>query len=608
MLQITRLGILSALSLSILSAFAPVHAASGQVYVNLFEWKYSDIAKECKDFLGPKGFSAVQISVPSEAKSNTQGWWERYQPASYKIVSRSGNADDLRAMTAACRDAGVAIYADVVLNHMANGTGTGMAGSGYSEANSYSGVPYGPNDFHGKSGIDYGNEGSIQFGWMGENGKPELPDLKTESDYVRGKLSNYLRELLSLGVAGFRVDAAKHIKADDLKAIIEGAGPVRSDIAQKFGLSKPWVTHEVFGGWDAISGGQQSVYFGVGTANEFKYREIMRQAFDHKGESVAALYDKIPTTGDRPNPWGFYASYLATVFVDNHDTERHNQSMNYSYGPKYNLANIFMLAYPYGQPQLMSGFKIDYNSGTKPNDQLVPTSGAFNGDQPNMNQWIFTHRWQEIANMVEWRNQAQSVWRVDDWTTNGADRIAFHRGDKAFVAINNTGDTWQQTFKTGLGDGTYCNVVESPNPTSGSCPDNTKITVSGGQATLSIKPNWAAAIHVGSKVGGGCITDCIGAATVTFKVTANTIWGESVYITGNQPELGNWSSAIDSKRQCKPTAYPEWTCTVPFATFGKAVEYKYIKLGLGAKWESGGNRTMTVPAGATQRNDGSFRN
>lgn len=805
-------GTLSAVALSLMAAFSTVQAAPGQVYVNLFEWKYSDIAKECNDYLGPKGFSAVQISVPSEAKQNERKWWERYQPASYKIVSRSGNADDLKAMITTCRDAGVAIYADVVLNHLANGTGTGMAGSGFSEANSYNGVPFGPNDFHEKKGIDYGNEGSIQFGWMGDNGKAELPDLKTESDYVRGKLSDYLRELLSLGVAGFRFDAAKHIPADDLKIIVDGAGPVRSDIAQKFGLTKPWVTHEVFGGWDAISSRQQGVYFsiGSGTVNEFKYRDIMRQAFDHRGTSVSSLFDKIPTTDQRPNPWGFMPSYLSTVFIDNHDTERHNASMNYSYGAKYNLANIFMLAYPYGQPQLMSGFKINYSSGTAPNDQLVPTEGAFNGNEPNTNQWIFTHRWPEIGNMVEWRNQAQSVWRVDDWTTDGADRVAFHRGDKAFVAINNTGDTWQNTFKTGLADGTYCNVVDSLNPTSGTCPDNTKVTVSGGQATLSIKPNWAAAFHVGSKVGGGvcdnpndfgfaslsgvakgsqqssnvitvsglscnaalnvsgglyslnggaftaapatvkngdtlqlqvqassndntatsasltvgkdnvtftvstgsdactgfcpsktpvdydsaqlvagqtvtlyykgalagssslkihqgvngwkgvqdlpmnkradgyweakialpqdakvldfvftngsqwdnnsnadwhltvkgseCISNCGGQATVSFKVTANTLWGESVYITGNQPELGNWSAAIDSKRLCQATAYPEWTCTITFASSGKAIEYKYLKLGLGTKWESGANRTYTVPAGSSQKSDGSFRN
>jgi alpha-amylase len=32
------------------------------VIVNLFEWKFSDIAEECERFLAPKGFAGVQVS------------------------------------------------------------------------------------------------------------------------------------------------------------------------------------------------------------------------------------------------------------------------------------------------------------------------------------------------------------------------------------------------------------------------------------------------------------------------------------------------------------------------------------------------------------------
>ena len=41
---------------------------------------------------------------------------------------------------------------------------------------------------------------------------------------MRGAIVGYLDDLLSLGVAGFRIDAAKHMAADDLDAII-GALP-----------------------------------------------------------------------------------------------------------------------------------------------------------------------------------------------------------------------------------------------------------------------------------------------------------------------------------------------------------------------------------------------
>jgi len=31
--------------------------------VHLFEWKFSDIAKECEKFLGPMGYGGVQVCI-----------------------------------------------------------------------------------------------------------------------------------------------------------------------------------------------------------------------------------------------------------------------------------------------------------------------------------------------------------------------------------------------------------------------------------------------------------------------------------------------------------------------------------------------------------------
>ena len=46
-----------------------------------------------------------------------------------------------------------------------------------------------------------------------------LADLALGHDYVRGKIANYLNHLIDLGVAGFRVDAAKHMWPGDLTAV-----------------------------------------------------------------------------------------------------------------------------------------------------------------------------------------------------------------------------------------------------------------------------------------------------------------------------------------------------------------------------------------------------
>ena len=47
----------------------------------------------------------------------------------------------------------------------------------------------------------------------------------------------------------------------------------------------------------------------------------------------------------------------AVAFVDNHDTQRNGRAkLTYQNGSPYALAEAFMIAYPYGVPQVMSSF------------------------------------------------------------------------------------------------------------------------------------------------------------------------------------------------------------------------------------------------------------
>lgn len=44
--------------------FTPTKTGNpGGVLVHLFEWRFDDIAKECEQFLGPKGYAGVQVSL-----------------------------------------------------------------------------------------------------------------------------------------------------------------------------------------------------------------------------------------------------------------------------------------------------------------------------------------------------------------------------------------------------------------------------------------------------------------------------------------------------------------------------------------------------------------
>lgn len=66
-----------------LAQFDPHWWDSRSGIVHLFEWKWSDIAKECETFLAPNGYAGVQVSPPTEntiigADWPTRPWWERY--------------------------------------------------------------------------------------------------------------------------------------------------------------------------------------------------------------------------------------------------------------------------------------------------------------------------------------------------------------------------------------------------------------------------------------------------------------------------------------------------------------------------------------------------
>jgi alpha-amylase len=56
-----------------------------------------------------------------------------------------------------------------------------------------------------------------------------LPDLATGNEYVRNKIAEFMNNLIDIGVAGFRIDAAKHMWPGDLQAIYGKLNNARSE-------------------------------------------------------------------------------------------------------------------------------------------------------------------------------------------------------------------------------------------------------------------------------------------------------------------------------------------------------------------------------------------
>jgi alpha-amylase len=480
------------------------------VFVQLFEWKWTDVAEECEQWLGPRGFAAVQISPPNEhAEIDTVDyeypWWERYQSVSYKLDSRSGTRAEFADMVSRCRAAGVEVYADVILNHMTAGAGTGSAGTVYTKYD-YPGL-YGPTDFHANANkafpsilCDHSLQNSADPVEVQTCELDGLADLRTEEPKVQDTLAAYMADLYGLGVRGYRIDAAKHIDQAQLAQILDRLRAKLPAGATFF------VDQEVtdFGG-DAVP---KDLYYPTGSVDDFVYTADITAAFVQSNENIASL--------EKMDAFGFIGpSDRSVVFTDNHDTQRGHlgSGLTLTFGRHeiYALANVFMLAYPFGYPRVMSSYVFDDTEAGPPSDSQGHTDSIYpaDGGAPNcgltLGQWVCEQRWHEIAGMVGFRDFTAHSPTVTDWWSNPNDpqQIAFGRGPAGFVVINRSESGLSQELQTSLAPGTYCDVVSGDLRAGGSGCTGPAVTVAAdGKAMFDVPAMSAVAIHIGSKISG----------------------------------------------------------------------------------------------------------
>lgn len=557
------------------------------VFVHLFEWTWNDIAQECEDFLGPKGYFAVQISPPNEHRLLLgRPWYERYQPVSYKLTSRSGTRSELIQMIQRCHKAGVRIYADAVINHMAScrpscDTGQpqfgnrGVAGSTYApgemrfenlfDAEDRNRVPgalqsYGPEHFHRQCTKvdDWNNQ------WQVQNCELErLADLATEREDVRNTIANYLASLFALGVDGLRIDAAKHFPPADLRAILIKAAQSANVRIENTDIN-PNSARQVLVYQEFIGAPPDTTAaYANGKVSEFEYGRKLAEKF-LAGE-LGVLNHPVPF-GER---WGLQPSIVSIAFIDNHDNQRGHggggQTMKDIRNnlTAYTLANIFMLAWPYGYPNVMSSYRFGngeiWRHDQHPEQDVtsvvdMPVGDDFLGPphagvhksalQPadysdaatwttrkvwvdqggnwrntcfdDGSKWMCEHRRLPIANMVGFRNAVNANWdQVANWWSNGRGRIAFGRGSLGFVLINGESGGDPRTFgpegnawiQTGLPEGRYCDIVHT-----NVAADKTRCVSEEGQevgavrvfadgkANIPVSAMDAVALHVGARL------------------------------------------------------------------------------------------------------------
>lgn len=257
-----------------------------------FGWPHRDVEKECEllakaGYLGAKLFPVhEQLMSYQPFEDIMNPWYFMYQPVSYKLDGRAGTREELISLINTCRSLGVRIYVDVVLNHF-TGAGNDMhehrnpnAGctkwgnkstsapidrqspfythaytykynpnSGEPPSNEFPGAAIAPEDFHCDRVLgSWSDLFILNNGWL-----VGLTDLDTSRETVRERQAAYLVELMSLGVSGFRIDAAKHMSPEDLTALFK-------KVQTKMGGQLP---DDFFVWLEVITGGEAGVlWFG----------------------------------------------------------------------------------------------------------------------------------------------------------------------------------------------------------------------------------------------------------------------------------------------------------------------------------------------------------
>jgi len=481
------------------------HMAAGDVFVHLFEWKWTDIASECEQVLGPAGFTAVQVSPPEEHSiTPNHDWSERYQPVRYDIArSRSGDSTAFVDMVSRCKAVGVGIYVDAVINHMTNypSPGTGSNGSAYSKYD-YPGL-YTPADFHTPACTvtDYSNAANVQdCELLG------LPDLNTELPRVRDTIAAYLTKLARLGVAGFRIDAAKHIQQvslDDIFAIVNSTAKAEGRPIPYYFLEVSTGPGEALGPSDYY--GEAYGSGGAADITEFIFTGVGNKFLGSNGEHISQLNPNGPSGSQfSANAWGLMPSDKAVVFLQNHDTQHNTGTISYRDGSVFRVANVWMLAQPYGYPSILSSYAFSrpqensMGPASDANGWTLPVACASSLSSAADDQFVCEHRDPYILRMVAFRRYVAGT-DQNHWWDDGANAIAFSRGSKGFVAISRESTAVTATVATGMPPGTYCDLLTG-GISAGSCVGASVVVDSTGSVHLSLQPNTAIAIDGATKM------------------------------------------------------------------------------------------------------------
>lgn len=422
-------------------------ATNTDVILHAWSWNFPAIADNMKK-IADAGFTMVQTSPVQHCYSPegsgkkifdenvTEGnWYYYYQPTDWKIGNYIvGSRDQMKQMMDSAAKYNIKVIVDVLPNH------TAFDIDAVSD-DFYKAVGGRDRMFHSeglKPVEDYNNRLQCTL-W----GSGALPDVNTENPDFQKYYMEFVNDLLSLGVKGFRYDTAKHIGVH--------SDPV--DAASGVKENDFW---DVATGRKSVKGVKLAVpydsLFVYGevlqdkNVPEAEYAEYFGQTASGYGHLLREALEKGTAKGIDLRGWHHTSApeYL-TTWVESHDTYANAHESAHLTDDQIRAGWVYLTARQNGTPLFFSRPA----GSTRQNYWGDNVLGAAGNDE-------FTHP--EVAAVNKFRRKMNGQ-KEDVQISDNGSVLLVNRGRKGAAVVNISTLSNQVDLPTTLPDGTYKDVV-----------------------------------------------------------------------------------------------------------------------------------------------------
>ena len=422
-------------------------ATNTETILHAWSWNFPTIAENMKK-IADSGYTMVQTSPVQNCyqpegsgkklfdENTTEGqWYYYYQPTDWKIGNYIlGSRDQMKQMMDSAVKYNVKVIVDVLPNH------TAFDIDAVSE-DFYKAVGGRDKMFHTQGLLpitDYNDRLQCTL-----QGTGSLPDVNTENPDFQKYYMEFVNDLLSLGVRGFRYDTAKHIG-------------VHSDPVDKEAGVKENDFWDVATGRKAVKGVKLALpydsLFVYGevlqdrNVPEAEYADYFGQTASSYGHVLREVLDKGTVNGSDIINWHHSAApeYL-TTWVESHDTYANAHESAHLTDDQIRTGWVFLTARQNGVPLFFSRPMGSTRKAYWGDNKL----GARGNDE-------FFHP--EVVAVNKFRT-AMNGEKENIQTTPDGQVIVVNRGNKGAAIVNVNELANSVKVPTGLPDGTYKDVV-----------------------------------------------------------------------------------------------------------------------------------------------------